>query len=124
MISFYTAAALLAAIGLVHSVLGERYVIKRLAGTEGLPRLVLGGKELMVPVLRFAWHLTTIAWFGMAAILVLMARESLSIASAAHAVAATFLLSAVIAGVASSGRHYSWIVFLAVGVMALFGAAA
>lgn len=122
MIPLYIAAFLLVAIGIAHSVLGERYVLRRLERLENLPRLRLGGKDLMVEVLRFAWHLTTIAWLGLAAILLLMAHDALSNASAALVVATLFLVSALVSGIPSRGRHYSWIVFLAVGMIALFEA--
>lgn len=119
MIPLYLAALLLVGIGITHSVLGERYVLRRLERLENLPRLILGGQELMVEVLRFAWHITTIAWFGIAGVLVLMAHDALSNRSAAAIVAATFILSALTSGIGSRGRHYSWMVFLAVGVIAL-----
>lgn len=118
--SLYLAAALLVGIGLAHSILGERYVIGRLERRGGLPPLVLGGRELMLPVLRFAWHLTTVAWFGLAAILVLMARGALTVRNAALAIAVTFLISALTSVIPSRGRHYSWVVFLAVALIALF----
>lgn len=123
MILLYVASFLLVSVGLIHSVLGERYVLRRLARVDKLPRLVLGGREMMVPLLRFAWHLTTLAWFGIAAILALMAHGSLSNSSAAAVVAATFLLSGTISIVASRGRHYSWIAFFAIGLIALYEAA-
>ena len=122
MFLLYVAVFLLVGIGIAHSVLGERFALSRLARLENLPRLVLGGREMMVPVLRFAWHLTSVAWFCIAGILMLMAHESLSNENAAAVIAATFLLSAAISGVASRGRHQSWAVFLAVGLIALFEA--
>ncbi len=123
MVLLYVAAFLLVSIGIIHSVLGERFVLRRLARLDNLPRLVLGGQEMMVPLLRFAWHITTIAWFGFAAIVALMAHGSLSNVSAAWVVAATFLLCGVISVIASRGRHYSWIIFLVVGLIALYEAA-
>lgn len=122
MIQLYIAALLLVGIGIAHSVLGERFVLRRLERLENLPRLTLGGRNLMVPVLRFAWHLTSIAWFGIAAILIFMAHDTLSSKSAAIVVAATFMISALVSGISSRGRHYSWVVFLAVGIIATYEA--
>jgi hypothetical protein len=51
--------------GLAHSVLGERYVLMRLFRRTDLPKLFRGA-ELTIRTLRFAWHLTTIAWQGAA----------------------------------------------------------
>lgn len=123
MILYYIAALLLVGIGIAHSVLGERYVLRRLERLNNIPRLTLGGKELMVQVLRFSWHLTSIAWFGIAGVLVLMAHDTLSNKSAAFALAATFMVNAVASGVLSRGRHYSWIVFLSIGTILLYEAA-
>jgi hypothetical protein len=53
------------AIGLAHSVLGERYILMRLFRHTDLPKL-FGGTEFTIRALRFAWHLTTIAWWGAA----------------------------------------------------------
>ena len=113
------AAVLAVAIGVAHSVLGEKYVLRRIERLENLPRLILGGRDQMAAVLRFAWHITTIAWFGLAGLLVLMAHERLSNASAGVVIGVTFLVSAVTSGVASKGRHYSWVVFLVIGAIAL-----
>ncbi|MEM1271516.1 MAG: hypothetical protein AAGI08_15835 [Bacteroidota bacterium] len=103
------AAVLLFLIGLAHSYLGERYILIRLFRRD-LPRL-FGGDEFTKKTLRFAWHITTVAWWGMAALLVAgldSAQTSLRIISI------TFLVTGVIALAGSRGRHLSWIVFLAV----------
>lgn len=123
MILLYIAALLLVGIGIAHSVLGERYVLRRLERLEHIPRLPLGGRELMVQVLRFAWHLTSIAWLGIAAFLLLMAHDALSNKSAGFVVAVTFMVSALTSGIPSRGRHYSWVVFLVIGFIALYEAA-
>jgi len=122
MLILYSAAILLITLGVAHSFLGERYVLARLIRLDNLPRLVLGGKELMVPVLRFAWHLTTVAWFGLAGIIILMAHDALSDRNVASVVALTFLLSAIGSGVPSRGRHLSWVVFLIIAIAAAFRA--
>ncbi|VAX03610.1 hypothetical protein MNBD_GAMMA20-790 [hydrothermal vent metagenome] len=117
----YTAAFLTFAIGIVHSVLGERYILIRLFRRKNLPKL-FGGTEFTILTLRFAWHITTIAWWGFAAILVLLAERSLSFHSTSMIVAVTFLVTGIIALVASKGRHYSWLVFLFIGGISLYAA--
>lgn len=117
MAALYLAAVLLVGIGVAHSWLGERYVLRRIERAGGLPKLTLGGVEMMAQVLRFAWHITSIAWFGIAAILVLMAHDALTDRTAGAAIGATFLVSALTSGIASRGKHYSWLVFLAVAVL-------
>ena len=63
-----TGAFLAIFVGLVHSYLGERYILTRLFKRE-LPKL-LGSDWFTKRVLRFAWHLTTVAWWGFAVILI------------------------------------------------------
>lgn len=122
MIPAYLAALLLVGIGLAHSLLGERYVLRRLARREALPRLPLFGRESMIDVLRFAWHITTVAWFGFAALLVLVAHDGLDTSSLLLVTAGTFLATGLIALVGARGRHLSWVVFFAVAALALFEA--
>ncbi|GAB4196633.1 MAG: hypothetical protein Tsb002_30130 [Wenzhouxiangellaceae bacterium] len=113
----YSAAILLIGIGLAHSILGERYVLQRLGRLENLPRLRLGGRELMMEVLRFAWHITTLTWFGIAGILILIAHDQLNNHSASAIIAGTFIFSGVISLIAARGKHYSWLVFFAIGAI-------
>lgn len=119
MAALYLAAVLLVGVGVAHSWLGERYVLRRIERSGGLPKLTLGGVEMMSQILRFAWHITSIAWFGVAAILVLMAHDALTRGNVGAAIGATFLVSALMSGIPSRGKHYSWLVFLAVAVLVL-----
>jgi hypothetical protein len=120
---YWVAAGLCFALGLAHSVLGERYILTRLFRRTDLPKL-FGGTEFTARTLRFAWHLTTIAWWGAAAIFCYMARDRLSSNSVAGVLAGVFLASAVVTLFASRGRHFAWPVFLAIGVIALYGSQA
>lgn len=115
------AAFLAFAVGAAHSVLGERYILVRLFRRPDLPHL-FGGPEFTIRTLRFAWHITTIAWWGLAAILVLIAHEQASASSLLYVISAAFLLSAVVAAVGSRLRHLAWIVFGAIGFIALVAA--
>src|SRR5918998_4826783 len=98
--NFYlvAAAALAVAIGLAHSWLGERYILTRLFRRQDLPHL-FGSDDFTKRTLRFAWHLTTVAWFGAAAILLILASYPLDASARmlSRAIAATFLVSAVVA---------------------------
>ena len=117
-VALYAAAALAVAIGVAHSWLGERFILIRLFRRGGLPEL-FGGTEFTKNTLRFAWHVTTLAWIGFAAIHVSMAQGALSIRTTGLIIGATFGAHFLIALVASRGRHYSWIVFLAIAVLAV-----
>jgi len=108
-------------IGSVHSVLGERYIIVRLIRRDNLPRL-LGGTEFTARTLRFAWHITTIAWWGFAAILILLARQSFTLQNLSLILALTFLATGAVTLIISRGRHLAWIVFLFIGCVCLYNA--
>ncbi len=109
------AAALVGFIAAVHAILGERYIIIRLWNQDNLPQL-LGSELFTKRVLRFAWHLTTVAWMGFAAILVLSAGQDgeLNRAAFMSVIRITFLLSALLSLIITQGRHLSWVVFLAI----------
>jgi len=62
------ASVILVFCGLIHSYLGERYILVRLFKCDNLPHLY-GSDEFTKGTLRFAWHITSLAWFGFAAIL-------------------------------------------------------
>jgi hypothetical protein len=120
-VALYLAAFLLAVTGVAHSVLGERYILIRLFRREDLPKL-FGGTRFTTQTLRFAWHLTTIAWLGFAAILVHLAQGSVSLKRIAMVVGITFCSTGFVTLGASRGRHLAWPVFLLVGCIALFAA--
>ena len=119
--SLFIAAILAMAIGVAHSILGERYILMRLFKRPDLPHL-FGSPEFTVRTLRFAWHITSIAWWGLAAIIILIARDAASPSSLLYVLSATFLLTAIVAAVGSRLRHLSWVFFSAVGII-LFVAA-
>lgn len=118
-IPLIVAAVLAAGIGVAHTVLGERYLIRRLLRREDLPHL-FGGQAFTRHTIRFAWHLTSLAWIGFAAVLVILADPGDDrLGSIRLTVAITFLASAVLSAAGSRLRHLSWMVFLAIAVLAL-----
>lgn len=114
--TFLLVAAILAiAIGVVHSWLGERRLIGPLLSPERRHG-ILASSAFARQVLRFAWHLTTIAWWGFAFILVVLAASPLD-PQGRHVltvVAATFLVTGIVILAVSGGRHLAWPVFLAI----------
>jgi hypothetical protein len=114
-----SAALLAAGIGVAHSWLGERYIIVRLLRRSDLPEL-FGSDRFTRQTIRFGWHLTTIAWWGFAAVLMVLSGAVVGITVAKAlllAIALTFLASAALALVVTRGRHLSWVVFLAITVL-------
>ncbi len=117
----FLAALLTVAIGLAHSWLGEKYIIVRLLRRSDLPRL-FGSDEFTRQTIRFAWHLTTIAWWGFAAVLVVLSGSIVGVNVAQGlllAIAFTFLASTALALVFTRGRHLSWVVFLAIAAICI-----
>jgi hypothetical protein len=105
-----TAAFLAIFLGFVHSYLGERYILTRLFKRE-LPKL-LGSDWFTKRVLRFAWHLTTVAWWGFAGILFILSNPDENIQKQIlMVIAVVFLVSGLFSATFTKGKHISWIFF-------------
>ena len=115
----YLAAIFIVFIGFAHSYLGERYILIRLFRRDNLPKL-FGSPEFTQNTLRFAWHLTSVAWFGFAAILMILASDNKHLSTITTIIAITFLIHAVITLLASKGKHFAWPIFLIIGLATLF----
>ena len=114
------AAVLIAALGLAHSVLGERYLLVRLFRRE-LPAL-FGGTGFTRNTLRFAWHLTTVLALGLGAVLWQLA-DAASAAVLARTIGGCLVVSGLLPLVLTRGRHLSWVVLFAAGGLCLAWAA-
>jgi len=116
--SLLLAAALTFLVGAVHSWLGERKLIGPLLAPEGRQGLLARGWARRV--LRFAWHLTTVAWWGSAATFVALARGPLGAQGrlTLEVASVTYLVTGLIVLVTSRGRHLAWPVFLIIALAA------
>jgi hypothetical protein len=111
------AAALAVVVGVAHSALGERYILIRLFRRENLPRL-FGSDTFTQRTLRLAWHVTSVAWWGFAALLYALARSPGDNRSLVlQVIAVTFFATGATAAIGSHGKHLSWPVFLAIGAL-------
>lgn len=113
------AAGLSVLVGLAHSYLGERYILIRLFRRPDLPQL-FGSDVFTKRTLRFAWHLTSIAWVGAAVSLWVLGRGDAI--GGIRVFSATFVATAAMTAAGSRGRHLAWPVFLAIAVAAWLGA--
>lgn len=114
-----TSALLAIFIGLVHSYLGERYILIRLFKRD-LPQL-LGSDWFTKRILRFAWHLTTVAWWGFAAILFILANPNDDLQKQILVViAGVFLVSGLFSAGFTKGKHISWIFFWLIAGMSFY----
>ena len=111
------AGILSATIGVLHSVLGEYFILTRLGR---LPP-VFGSETFTARILRFAWHITTLLLLGIGVLLALLARGFAGAPLTARVFAATFLLCALISGGISRGKHFSWVLFLAAALLLWLG---
>ncbi|MDQ8153832.1 MAG: hypothetical protein P3B98_04135 [Gemmatimonadota bacterium] len=113
------ASTLVVLVALAHSYLGERYILTRLFRRADLPHL-FGSDVFTKRTLRFAWHLTSIAWVGAAVLLWVLARGDAI--GGIRVVSATFfvtaLVTALVTAAGSRGRHLAWPVFLAIALAA------
>lgn len=108
------AASILIFLGVLHSVLGEKFILFRLFRRDNLPE-IYGSDVFTKGTLRFAWHITTIAWFGFASLL-LMHSEGGS-EDILYVVSLVFMLSATLSAYFTKGKHFSWCLFLAVAIL-------
>lgn len=107
------AAIIMLITGIAHSYLGEKYILIRLFQRDNLPEL-LGSDEFTKNTLRFTWHITTITWFGLAAVLYFDNNHS---ALFLYSVAVVSFISAAMAAFFTKVKHLSWIAFLAVSLL-------
>lgn len=114
-----TASALLVLIGLIHSYLGERYILIRLFRTAKIPHL-FGDDYFTRRTLRFAWHMTTLAWWGFAWLLLMIESGSDIQRAVLQTVSLVFLLTGILAFGFTRGRHISWLVFWAVAMLSYY----
>jgi hypothetical protein len=116
-VALVLAAALALVTAVVHSVLGERGILIPLFRRGGLPK-ILGSESLTRQTLRFTWHLVSVAWWGFAALLLIVAGDQGSKSTVLHVISATALCSAALTAVATRGRHLGWLALLAVALLA------
>ena len=122
---FVIAAALAFLVGLVHSVLGERLIFRRLRQDGFVP--TNGGKllgERHVRILWASWHVLTVFGWCIGSILLWLSLSSSSVSSAwfiEQAVVITMLAGSALVFVGTKARHPGWAGLLAVAVFVWLG---
>lgn len=118
-VSLIAAAILTFIVGAVHSWLGEQRLIGPILAPENRQGVLV--HDFARFVLRFAWHLTTVTWWALAAILCLMAFSPVGETGRMILVviATLFLAMGSFTLLTSRGRHVSWPFFLSIGLLSL-----
>ena len=122
---FVIAAALAFLVGLVHSVLGERLIFRRLRQNGVVP--TNGGKLLgegHVRILWASWHVLTVFGWCIASILLWLSLPSSSTSSAwfiEQAVVIAMLAGSALVFIGTKARHPGWAGLLAVAVFVWLG---
>ncbi len=118
-----TIAALLSLfMGMVHSLMGEKYFLPRLYKPV-LP-FHLGTELFINRTLRTAWHFITLAWVAAALVLwLLAARFPLNddVRTVGYILVGWYLASAFLSLIISRGRHFSWVVLSAIAALTWLG---
>lgn len=120
-----TAAVLAFLVGLVHSVLGERLIFRRLRQGRLVP--TNGGsllQERHVRILWASWHVLTVFGWCISAVLLWLSLPSSSPSSALfieHAVVIAMLAGSALVFLGTKARHPGWVGLLAVAVFVWLG---
>ena len=123
---FIAAAALASIVGLVHSVLGEIMIFRRMR-KSGRVVPTDGGAILSGPNVRTlgaSWHVLTVFGWGMAAVLVELAKPAARGPGddvIEQAIMVSMLAGSVLVLIASKARHPGWVGLLGVAVLVWLG---
>lgn len=122
---FSAAAVLTFVVGLVHSVLGERLVFRRMRRAGPIP--TNGGSALReghVRILWASWHVATVLGWCVAVALVWLSLPSSSTEGAlllGRSIVVAMFACSLLVLVGTKGRHLGWMAFLCVAVLAGLG---
>ncbi len=85
--------------------------------------MLFGGTEFTTRTLRFAWHITTILWWGFAVLLWRLASGEANPSFILKVVGFTSIAAGLLPLFITRGKHLSWVALFAIGAIALFEAA-
>ncbi|TYP72068.1 hypothetical protein BCM02_109347 [Paenibacillus methanolicus] len=120
-----SASVLAFVVGLIHSVLGEILIFRRMRRGGFIP--TDGGnvlRESNVRILWASWHVLTVFGWGMAILLLWLAQQSLvsgTFRVLENTVAASMLVGAVLILIGTKAKHPGWVGLLGVAVLVWFG---
>jgi hypothetical protein len=121
-IFFLAAAGLAVVVGLVHSILGEVMIFRRIPRDPAA--LMAGGlRQRNVNILWATWHIVTVFGCGIAALLFGLAQEPPTVfgRNAAFGVVCVTAIAAAFVLFATRGRHPGWAGLAGIAVLTLAG---
>ena len=111
---FLLAAFICFAVGLAHSIFGERWLANTL-----IPNInALQDDRDIVRIIRTVWHLLTIIYWAIATLFFLMSQSPLTTVAVTTVFAIMFLLTAIFTAVFSGGRFIAWTAFVILSAIA------
>jgi hypothetical protein len=119
------AAALTFIVGLVHSVLGEKFVFARMRQGKLVP--TNGGTVLRQPHVRIlwaSWHFLTVLGWALAGTLLLLASEPTALglhASLLQIITIAMLAGSVLVLYGTKARHPGWVGLFGVAILTWLG---
>ena len=122
---FAVGGVLAVAVAVVHSVLGERWVFRRMRHAGAIP--TNGGNVLREPHVRIlwaSWHILSVFGLALASCLFFLAHASLPISTVrfiGSTISLSMLLGSVLVLVGTRAKHLGWVGLLLVSVFALLG---
>ena len=122
---FVAAGVLSFTIGLVHSVLGESLIFRRMRTSGFIPKN--GGQVLREPHVRIlwaSWHVVTVLGWCLAALLTWLATPTSSAVAQLPitlAISGSMLASSILVLVGTRGKHLGWLGLLGVAFLTAIG---
>ncbi len=122
---FITAGISIFVIGLVHSILGERFIFRRMRSTRFIP--TNGGQVLREPHVRIlwaSWHVVTMMGWCIAIFLFWLALPSskdLESSLPVQAAAISMLASSMLVFIGTRGKHLGWLGLLVAAIFTTIG---
>lgn len=112
------AAALSVFVGLVHSILGERLMFRKLRRGSVVP--CISAKPLIAKNIRIiwaTWHLASVFGFATGAVFFHLAGQLRPDQFVLHALASAMLISGLLVLYATNGKHPGWVGLSGVAIL-------
>jgi hypothetical protein len=113
----FVSAGVTVFIAVIHSYLEEKRILPRLFANAG--PIIRRDPALTRAILRWSWHLTSVAWITLALLLAAMTRVPADARTLPVAIIASCLaLSGLVCILTTRGRHIAWPFFMAAAASA------